>query len=345
MASRSSGRSRARRARRLALCAVPPALLAMAAAPFLALDAFLPGMLLTYPPRGVVAALASIAAVPCLVKKRWMGLGACLVALCLALLASLGGSSGVCPPGAWTLVALNTKDGFGDGASLADLCRRMSADVLCFQEVRPESRPRLEAALPEYKFFAPDPARNPELDPRSKNVRCITGIRRSLLEGEEEPLVEGATTGYRTFSVGIRKGGETLWIVNVHSTKPINTGRPWWRFATSLWWKPGRHREERKRLEAWLSAPERDGDRVILAGDFNAPERTWNVRIPGFTNAHESAGTGFGWTWPDRLPLFRIDHVLGRGVDFCTYETFDPGFSDHRGQVARFTVRSSSGRQ
>jgi vancomycin resistance protein VanJ len=338
MGSCSAPRSRARKMGRLAIRAVPPTLLAMAAAPFLAMDAFLPGMLLTYPPRGVVAALASIAAVPCLLKKRWVGLGGCLVALCLALLASLGGGPSACPPGAWTLVALNTKDGFGDGAGLADLCRKVSADVLCFQEVRPESRPRLEAALPEYRFFAPDPARNLELDPRSKDVRCVTGIRKTLLEAGGEPLVEGAITGYRTFAVAIGSGEGRLWIVNVHSTKPINTGRPWWRFATSLWWKPGRHREERERLEAWLGN-RAAGDRVILAGDFNAPERTWNVRIPEFTNAHESAGTGFGWTWPGRLPLFRIDHVLGRGVDFCSYETFDPGFSDHRGQVARFTLR------
>ena len=296
-------------------------------------------MLLTYPPRGIVAAAALLAGVLCFIRKRWLGLAGSAGAFCLALLASIGGGPSASPLEAWTILALNTKDGFGDGDGLAELCRRERADILSFQEVRPESRPRLEAALPEYRFFAPDPARNPELDPRSKDVRCVTGIRRSLLEGEEEPLVEGATTGYRTFSVGIRKGGERLWIVNVHSTKPINTGRPWWRFATSLWWKPGRHREERKRLEAWLSAPERGGDRVILAGDFNAPERTWNVRIPGFTSAHETVGTGFGWTWPDRLPLFRIDHVLGRGVEFCSYQTFDPGFSDHRGQVARFMLR------
>ena len=338
MATRSAMGSRARKAGRVALLASMPALLAAAAAPFLALDAFLPGMLLTYPPRGIVAALASIAAVPCLLKKRWVGLGGCLVALCLALLASLGGGRGACPPGAWTLLALNTKDGFGDGAGLADLCRRERADILSFQEVRPESRPRLDAALPEYRFFAPDPARNPELDPRSKNVRCVTGIRKTLLEAEDEPLVEGAITGYRTFAVGIGGSEGRLWIVNVHSTKPVNIARPWWSFVTSAWWKASRHREERERLEEWLRV-RLEGDRVLVAGDFNAPERTWNTRIPGLTIAHEAAGAGFGWTWPGRFPLFRIDHVLGRGVDFCSYETFDSGFSDHRGQVARFTVR------
>ncbi len=56
---------------------------------------------------------------------------------------------------------------------------------------------------------------------------------------------------------------------------------------------------------------------VILAGDFNLPvesaifRRHWG----GFTDAFESAGTGFGWSKREgRLLRIRIDHILGNAA-------------------------------
>jgi endonuclease/exonuclease/phosphatase (EEP) superfamily protein YafD len=263
------------------------------------------------------------------------------VAAFLSIFASLGGGTGVCPPSAWTLLAFNTGDDFGDGSAIAELCRRKHVDVLSLQEVSPSHRLRLVESLPDYTFFAGDPAHEFETGAR-RSFTCVTGIRRALLF--EEPRVETAITGYRTFALRIRSGDTFLWIVNVHGTKPIWRGKPWWATVTNAWRKARWHREERDRLEAWLLG--RNGEPMVLAGDFNAPEKTWNVRFPGFVSAHETAGRGLGWTFPRRLPILRIDHVLGNnGIQLCAYETFDAGFSDHRGQLARFTIAQTSTRE
>lgn len=332
---------RSHRAWKWALSVSVAGLLLAAAAPFLGLDGFLPFMALTYPPRPACALFSGLLALLCFLRRHRALAGIAAGAALLSLSASLGGGGHSCPPAAWTLLAFNTKDQIGDGSALAELCRRASADILSLQEVSEAHRIRLVEALPEYRFFAGDPAE--EVERRERwSFTCLTGIRAALLA--EEPQVETAITGYRTFALRIRSGGSFLRIVNVHGTKPILRAKPWWAPLTGGWQRAKYHREERDRLEAWLRG--RDGEPTVLAGDFNAPERTRNVRFPGFASAHEEAGRGFGWTFPRSLPVLRIDHVLGSsGIDFCAYETFDAGFSDHRGQIARFWLVPGPGRR
>jgi endonuclease/exonuclease/phosphatase (EEP) superfamily protein YafD len=99
-----------------------------------------------------------------------------------------------------------------------------------------------------------------------------------------------------------------------------------------------KHQHEGELLAKWL--PRHDDLPVIVAGDFNAPRQSSNLRLPGMTLAYSVAGSGPHLTFPTFFPVAGIDHTLGnRHVVFHSYTAFDAGFSDHKAQLVRFSIR------
>jgi vancomycin resistance protein VanJ len=56
--------------------------------------------------------------------------------------------------------------------------------------------------------------------------------------------------------------------------------------------------------------------RVVLLGDLNGTmdDRAFNDITPQMHSAQDAAGDGFGFTWPAKFPVERIDQILVRGV-------------------------------
>lgn len=80
----------------------------------------------------------------------------------------------------------------------------------------------------------------------------------------------------------------------------------------------------------------------LVAGDFNATERSGIIDrcFPGMVEATQVRGEGWLATWPRKLPLWRIDHVLvgGRLTPAAAF-TLDPGVSQHRMTMAMLMPR------
>jgi endonuclease/exonuclease/phosphatase (EEP) superfamily protein YafD len=80
---------------------------------------------------------------------------------------------------------------------------------------------------------------------------------------------------------------------------------------------------------------------VVVAGDFNATVDHAQFRDlldHGYADAAESSGAGYLPTYPtDRWygPLIGIDHVLFRGMQADSADTYDLPGSDHRAVLAR----------
>ena len=75
------------------------------------------------------------------------------------------------------------------------------------------------------------------------------------------------------------------------------------------------------------------GEVVFVAGDFNATDGSVILQrcFPGFRDVLREAGRGWLATWPRRLPLWRIDHLLiGSRIEAVHGRTIDPGISSHR---------------
>ncbi|MEU0985093.1 endonuclease/exonuclease/phosphatase family protein [Streptomyces sp. NPDC005953] len=78
--------------------------------------------------------------------------------------------------------------------------------------------------------------------------------------------------------------------------------------------------------------------KVLVVGDFNGTpdDRGLAPLLDGMTSAQEVAGDGFGFSWPARFALARIDHILARGLRPTSADTLPPTGSDHLPVVASF---------
>jgi vancomycin resistance protein VanJ len=72
--------------------------------------------------------------------------------------------------------------------------------------------------------------------------------------------------------------------------------------------------------------------RVIVMGDLNgtAYDRSLAPLTFGLTSVQAEAGWGFGFTWPAKFPMARIDHILIRGMTATDAKILPATASDHR---------------
>ncbi|MFF0378268.1 endonuclease/exonuclease/phosphatase family protein [Actinoplanes missouriensis] len=77
-------------------------------------------------------------------------------------------------------------------------------------------------------------------------------------------------------------------------------------------------------------------DRVLLLGDLNS---TVDDRVldPVLERVH-TAGGGFAFSWPVRMPVARIDHVMADGMAVVDVRTLPRTGSDHLPVVARLRL-------
>lgn len=340
-------------------------LLASALAPYLHLDTWTAGILLTYPPRLVYAVLGLGLAVWAM-RRHAHGMTAIAGIASVLLVGTLGWGGATLR--AWqpgpgrsdaqagvranaaarstsartadgstelTIIAFNVHNKPAVAEALAGLVDDEHVDILSLQEVRLNNRKRFAKSLPQFAFFWPDRAKFPA---RSTGVfASMIGIRRDRLDREDQVEIATAITGYRTFAVRASIGGQRLWIVDVHATKPFWLEDGWMAMLAGAPGKARWHHDERDLLVKWLSA--NDDAPQIVAGDFNAPLYSYNLRLPGLHDAHLDVGRGPHLTVPAVFPIWGIDHVLGdRRIRFSEYKVFTAGPSDHRAQLARFQV-------
>jgi vancomycin resistance protein VanJ len=86
-------------------------------------------------------------------------------------------------------------------------------------------------------------------------------------------------------------------------------------------------------------AQEKDAG-VVVMGDFNgtANDRSLAPITVGLRSAQGAAGFGFGFTWPAKFPMARIDHIMVRGVVPTKAWVMAPTGSDHRPVVAEIRI-------
>ncbi|MFF1692727.1 endonuclease/exonuclease/phosphatase family protein [Streptomyces sp. NPDC058257] len=73
-------------------------------------------------------------------------------------------------------------------------------------------------------------------------------------------------------------------------------------------------------------------ERMVLLGDLNGTmdDRAFTGLTSHLRSAQESAGDGFGFSWPARFPVARIDQILVRGVEPDSSWVLPATGSDHR---------------
>ncbi|MEU8888777.1 endonuclease/exonuclease/phosphatase family protein [Streptomyces sp. NPDC048442] len=95
--------------------------------------------------------------------------------------------------------------------------------------------------------------------------------------------------------------------------------------------KTGWRNEAAVRLGAALKAERTD--RVILLGDLNATADDRGLD-PVVSEVNDTGGR-FGFSWPQRFPVARLDHVMVRGGEVVRFEKLAATGSDHVPVLAR----------
>ncbi|QES46406.1 hypothetical protein DEJ49_32510 [Streptomyces venezuelae] len=72
-------------------------------------------------------------------------------------------------------------------------------------------------------------------------------------------------------------------------------------------------------------------ERVVLLGDLNGTvdDRALDGLTAQLHSAHDEAGSGFGFSWPAKFPVARIDQILVRGVEAKRAWVMPETGSDH----------------
>jgi endonuclease/exonuclease/phosphatase (EEP) superfamily protein YafD len=321
-------------------------LAASAIAPCLHLDRWPLAMLLTYPPRLPYAAVALVLAMRCS-QRRQPGAAIVGALTALVLVATVGWGGATLQPAramdadaeggfgpSLSLLAFNVHNQVAATELLRELVEREHVDIMSLQEVRVNNRKHFVEALPEFAFFWAE--RSPAFNPRSTGVfASMIAIRRERLDRAVVVKIASGITGYRTFAIRAQIDEQPLWIVGVHATKPFWLEEGLYELLADAPSKARWHHRERDRLLEWI-AVHADAP-VVLAGDFNAPLHSHNMRLAGLHDAHRDVGRGPHLTVPAAFPLWGIDHVLGDArVQFSDYRTLEGSPSDHRVQLARF---------
>ncbi|MEV0055262.1 endonuclease/exonuclease/phosphatase family protein [Saccharopolyspora shandongensis] len=83
-----------------------------------------------------------------------------------------------------------------------------------------------------------------------------------------------------------------------------------------------------------------DSPRTIVMGDFNTAtdDRAMRLLPPKIRPVQQDTDSGFGFTWPTRFPLVRLDHILQRGLRPTSTEVIRTHGSDHRAVLADLSM-------
>ena len=229
----------------------------------------------------------------------------------------------------------------GSFGPLLDQIAHEAADLVFTQELAPIGN-ELDVALRRLGYQA-------ALEPRSDYTGVGLWSRYPIVDAESMRLA--GQRGNFSQRIRIDVAGTIVTVFNVHLNAPVD-----------LQWRPTgnpldyrliyqrRHRADQ--VEALLAQVRAQDGPVLLAGDFNLTDRTYEYRrlSEELTDSFASTGWGLGGTFPApgsdwrfarlSVPLVRIDYIwAGKDVSPRSAHPVEAAGSDHLGLVSRLALR------
>jgi vancomycin resistance protein VanJ len=202
------------------------------------------------------------------------------------------------------VMTFNIRHGDGGTERIAAAIRELAPEVICLQEANalgrlPDPKPGLQRALPGYHF-----AHQGEL---------MVASRYPIRSRRVVPLEELRTRRPALETV-LDVGGKAVTVLNVHLATFVTTA--------SLQNRRGRSLPDYLRGTAELRDEQTTAllaravqTPLIVAGDFNTPPRgrVYQRLTGALHDAFAERGRGFGYTFPARRPMLRIDYLFTSG--------------------------------
>lgn len=232
--------------------------------------------------------------------RLWPALGL-LMALVIGPLMGLKlpmGREGSAPGGGQVLrvMTFNRGDRGIDGEGLIQLIQRERVDLICFQEGGGNALLREFWKQGWYRtnFVASRFPIVSVLSPLSPD-ETVPADWWTRLEEVTVRLPSGREV--KTVSVHLDTPRRTLWFLSAGQVALARKHATW-------------RASELERVARYVGSLA--GEPALIGGDFNMPEdsRVFRAMTRLYRSAFAAAGTGFGYTYPARLPWIRIDHLL-----------------------------------
>ena len=235
------------------------------------------------------------------------------------------------PGGDLTVVSHNVGAGNPDPAATARDLVASGADVVALEELTEQARGAYEKGLAKaYPYHTVKGtvglwSRRPLSDTRTVDVAMLgmAGPLARNLSAEEK----AATPRALRTTVATDQGPLAVYVAHLGSVR-VN---PRAGLSTS------QRNDGAQRLGKAVAA-ERN-ERVVLLGDLNGTtdDRAFAGLTSQLRSAQETAGNGFGFSWPAAFPVVRIDQILVRGVKPQSSWVLPDTGSDHLPVAARIS--------
>ncbi|WP_328473000.1 endonuclease/exonuclease/phosphatase family protein [Streptomyces sp. NBC_00448] len=223
-----------------------------------------------------------------------------------------------------TVVSHNVDAANRDPAGTARDLAASGADLLALEELTDQAEGRYEKELAKaYPYHAvldtvglwsklPLSDTRPVDDRRDTPGPPVEDQRR-----EDVPMVP--LRALRT-TVTTQKGPLEVYVVHLGSVRVMPRGG---------FWTDSRDADATKLAK--VVAADRS-ERVLVLGDFNGTldDRAFDGLTSQLRSVQDVAGDGFGFSWPARFPMVRIDQILVRGVEPESAWLLPATGSDHR---------------
>ncbi|WP_067271637.1 endonuclease/exonuclease/phosphatase family protein [Streptomyces jeddahensis] len=205
-----------------------------------------------------------------------------------------------------TVASHNVGAGNPDPAGTARDLAASGADVLALVELTPQARGTYEKGLAKaYPYHTVQGtvglwSKLPLSDTRPVDIKQDAG---PLADTKPADVKMTYNRALRT-TVATDQGPLAVYVAHLGSVRLMPRGG---------FWTVSRDRGAQALGEAIAADP---NERVVLLGDLNGT--TDDRALDGITSqlrsAQGEAGNGFGFTWPAKFPVARIDQILVRGV-------------------------------
>ncbi|MFG2791758.1 endonuclease/exonuclease/phosphatase family protein [Streptomyces sp. NPDC048419] len=210
------------------------------------------------------------------------------------------------PGGDLTVASQNVDAGNPDPAATARDLAASGADVLALVELSERAKPVYEKGLTRaypYHVVLGTVGLWSKL-PLSETRPVYDGMDYGPLAATKPADVKLASTRALRTTVATRQGPLAVYVAHLGSVR-VN---PRAGFSTA-------QRDRGAQALGKAVAAEKNG-RVVLLGDLNGTldDRAFAGLTSRLRSAQDVAGDGFGFSWPAKFPVARIDQVLVRGV-------------------------------
>ncbi|MFJ6569286.1 endonuclease/exonuclease/phosphatase family protein [Streptomyces sp. NPDC091292] len=209
-----------------------------------------------------------------------------------------------------------------DPAGTARDLAASGAHVLALEEITPQAKPLYEKALAEaYPYHTVQGtvglwSKLPLSDTRPVDIEMDYGL---LADTKPVDIKMAYNRALRT-TVATDQGPLAVYVAHLGSAR-VNPRTGFWTDS----------RDGGAQALGRAIAAERN-ERVVLLGDLNGTmdDRAFADITSRMRSAQDVAGSGFGFSWPAKFPVVRIDQILVRGVEPDSSWVLPTTGSDHR---------------